>query len=98
MLGGEGRLSSLKWLLGGKCRLGCLERLLGSIGGVSCLERLLRVKGSLQREWRLAGVGGLRLNVVGRLWGLKGLLSSVCRLRLGLLREKRWSRSSPQLS
>lgn len=90
-LGGERLLSS-------ECGLSSLERLLGSIRGLGSLEWLLGGEGSLHRKWLLAGEGGLRLYGVGWLRGLKGLLGSECRLRLGLLREKWWSRSSSYLS
>lgn len=90
-LGSERLLSSIRGLSG-------RERLLGGVGGLSGLEWLLGGEGSLHRERLLAGERGLRLYCVGWLWGLKRLLGSVCRLWLGLLREKCRSLSSSYLT
>lgn len=97
LLGSVGRLRGLKRLLGGVSSLRRLERLLGGEGRLCSLERLLGGKSSLHGERLLAAEGGLCLHGVGRLWGLKGLLSGVGRLSLGLLREKQGPCWSPQL-
>lgn len=104
-LAGETVGERLRWKGGLSYKLGLHwerrlggERLLSSECGLSSLERLLGGEGSLHRKWLLAGEGGLRLYRVGWLRGLKGLLGSECRLRLGLLREKWWSRSCSYLS